>query len=175
MPLRLCNDMRWQVFTIFIASFVVFVSRSPLVESIHLTGTFKTDEFFKFIARFGFQPTDIHSRSSTYGYIYGNITIVDKEYFQNVTTTEMPLITLAVMDYTYFVDYYNRRLIRPRADACSMMFEKIQKIAFFLDCGETNKEDFIRRVPCNTNSLCADEDKPSNVISGHQFTYTIRF
>lgn len=143
------------------------------LNAVHLQGTFKTNEFFKFITRFGFQPTDVHDEL-TAGYIYGNITIIDKDYFGNYSQNEIPSITLVMLDYNYFIDYYNRRLIRPRTAACSMMFEKIDKIAYYRDCHESGREDFIRRIPCENNKLCPDEDTAENVIPGYQFTFKIR-
>lgn len=152
-------------------SLIVLVS---LASAIHLKGTFKTNQFFKFISRFGFQPTDLHDEQSTQGYIYGNITLIDKDYFSNYSYQDIPSITLAVIDYNYFIDYYNRRLVRPRSSACSMMFEKIDKMAFFYECNEKGKEDFIRRIPCESGKLCVDEDTAERVIKNYQFTYKIR-
>ena len=150
------------------------------VHAIYLKGTFDTNDFFKFITRFGFQATDMHDEYSTQGYIYGNITIIDKNNLnsivlnKNESNEQTPFITLAVMDYNYFIDYYNKRRIKPRDSACSMMFEKIDKIAYFYECNERGREDFIRRVPCPSNDLCVDEDNKENVITGHQFTFKIR-
>ena len=55
-----------------------------------------------------------------------------------------------------------------------MMFEKIDKIAYYRDCHESGREDFIRRIPCENNKLCPDEDTAENVIPGYQFTFKIR-
>lgn len=143
---------------------------------LHLKGTFNTNDFYKFLTRFGIQSTDTHDASSTLGYIYGNISIVNTVNL-NLTQNQLPpnlQIMLTVMDYNYFIDYYNNRRIMPRSVACPMMFEKIDKTAYFYGCNEKGKQDFIRRVPCPENKLCIDEDNQKNVIEGHQFTYKIQ-
>lgn len=149
------------------------------IHSLHITGSFNTNDFFKFITRFGIQPTDMHNDVSTRGYIYGNITISPDD----PSTTQMlnddkqhnALIMLTVMDYTNFIDYYNKRVILPRSVACSLMFEKIDKVAYFYECNEEGQQDFIRRVPCPVGKVCVDEEaRPINVISGNQFTFKIQ-
>ena len=125
------------------------------------------------LVRFGFQKTDSHEELSTTGYIYGNITLIDNER-KSGQILPGHLVTLAVMDYTYFIDYYNSHLIKPRSLACSMMFEKINEKAFFIDCNERGKLDFIRRVPCPSGKLCIDEDKKENVFANYQFTFRLR-
>jgi len=145
-------------------------------ECLHLKGTFKTDEFFKFLTRFGSQTTDMHDRLSTRAYIYGNISLIDTRNLNILPTDQMPqdlLIMLTVMDYNYFIDYYNKRRIAPKSVGCSMMFENIDKTAYFYECNEKGTQDFIRRVPCQKNNLCVDEDNKMNVIPNHQFTFKI--
>lgn len=142
-----------------------------VISCIHLKGTFKTDDFFKFITRFGFQKTDVHNEEVTTGYIYGNISVIHEG---NRSIPVDSLISLGVMDYNYFIDYYNKRRIKPKSSACTLMFEKINKIAYFFECNEKGREDFIRRVPCPNNKLCIDEDNQYNVIEKNQFTFRIR-
>ncbi len=160
-------------FSLVLLILLAIIINNNQTKAIHITGNFKTNQFFKFITRFGFQPTDLHDTNSTQGYIYGNVTIKEKDYFQNYTTNEMPLITLAILDYKHFIDYYNKRLIRPRSDACSLMFEHINVMAYFYECNEQGKEDFIRRIPCN-DKYCPEEDKNSVINGNHQFTFKIR-
>lgn len=143
--------------------------------SLHLSGTFNTNEFFKFITRFGIQSTDMHD-ITTRGYIYGNISIIDSTGLKLNKSQPLPnnlLIMLTVMDYNYFIDYYNHRRIMPKSIACPMMFEKIAKTAYFFECNENGKQDFIRRVPCQSD-FCVDEDRKENVIPGYQFTFKIQ-
>lgn len=110
---------------------------------IHLQGTFSTSEFFKFIARFGFQKTDVHNEEVTTGYIYGNFTVVG---FGNQSVPKDSLITLSVMDYNYFIDYYNNRVINPRSSACDMMFEKLNKMAYFFECNEKGDISYLNAI-----------------------------
>jgi hypothetical protein len=83
--------------------------------SLHLKGTFDTNELFKFLTRFGFQSTNMHNQYSTQGHIYGNITLIDASERFNITVQNnmngsiskkaMPagsLIMLTVMDYSLF-------------------------------------------------------------------------
>jgi hypothetical protein len=95
---------------------------------LHLKGSFNTKQFFKFITRFGFESTDVHKQTLTQGYIYGNITSKQKDVKQK--------IMLSVMDYNYFIDYYNKHHFHPTDSACPMMFENIEKKAYFYECNE---------------------------------------
>ncbi|XP_073812098.1 transmembrane protein 145 [Musca autumnalis] len=137
-----------------------------VVDSTHLQGSFDTQDFFKFLVKFGFQKAESHRPQDSFGYIYGNITS-DKDFHQ-------PL-TLAVLDKSTFVDFYNNRSLSVygRELACQHMFKNIQYLAYDPDCNVHGKRDFLRRVPCPKGQLCLDEDAPSNVVAGHQFTYVI--
>lgn len=148
---------------------------------LHVRGTFNTNEFFKFVTRFGVQSTDEHNEINTRGYIYGNITLFDSTdpayNKSNPASYQFPhnsFVMLTVMDYNYFIDYYNKRHLWPKSSACSLMFEQIKKTAYFFECAEQNKQDFIRRIPCEQNKLCIDEDREINVIKNNQFTFLIR-
>lgn len=145
------------------------------VAGLHLKGTFNTNQFFKFLTRFGMQSTDTLDKYSTRGFIYGNISLVDAVNIDKTKPVPPNLqIMLAAMDVNYFNDYYNQRRIVPKSDACNLMFEKIDKKAYFFGCNEDGKLDFIRRIPCPKDQLCIDEDKQENVIPGYQFTYKIQ-
>lgn len=143
---------------------VILIDSIVLHNATHITGTFRTNEFFKLLAKFGFQKTERHSQRESYGYIYGNIT--SKEHFP------FP-ITFAVLDKHNFEPLYASRSLVNRDAACQQMFKTIDKFAFDKVCHPENKLDFLRHIPCPRNQLCEDEDKPSNVIPGHQFTYVI--
>jgi hypothetical protein len=152
---------------------VVALSKRLQTEALHLKGSFNTDDFFTFLTRFGIQATDVHDKLATRGYIYGNISIAPSDPAASREWANEPssLIMLTVMDYNYFIDYYNKRRIVPRSVACPLMFEKINKVAYFFECNENGTQDFIRRVPCPRGKLCLDED---DVISGSQFTFKIQ-
>ena len=158
---------------VFAAIFLLAVDQCA---TLHLTGTFNTKDFFKFIGRFGIQSTDVHDQLDTRGYIYGNITLlsIDSGNGESKPLPRNSLMMLTVMDYNYFINYYKNRLVVPRSAACPMMFETIKKAAFFFECAENNTQDFIRRVPCPSGRLCLDEDNEQNVIAGNQFTFKIQ-
>lgn len=139
------------------------------VDSLHLKGDFNTGEFFKFLAKFGFQKTDNHDHINTLGFIYGNITSPAFDATKHKAT-------FVVVDRQYFLDYYKERLKdgSNRDKVCNAMFEKIDTVAFNRDCKENGTEDFLRSVPCPVGKLCEDEDTPRRVVDGHQFTYAVQ-
>lgn len=53
------------------------------------------------------------------------------------------------------------------------MFSRLSSTAFDVKCNPTAKGEYLRRVPCKQGELCIDEDLPTNVIEGNQFTYVI--
>ena len=155
---------------------LVFYTCLATYQALHLKGTFNTNDYFKFITRFGLQPTDSHNPQDTQGYVYGNITLVNSVNLSPVDnlTRELPqnaLIMFTLLDYNYFIEYYSKRLVKPESTACSMMFENIGKNAYFYDCKENTNLDFIRRVPCPKTKLCPDEDDAKNVMNNFQFTF----
>lgn len=139
---------------------VCFQSTTPT----HLKGTFHTKEFFKFLIKFGFQKTDRHHKDDTHGYIFGNIT----------SKQDLPVpVTFVVLAKPYFLDYYKNRAVYDRNQACKHMFSIVNTKAFDAKCNPDGK-DYLRKIPCPKNELCADEDSPWNVVKGHQFTYVMQ-
>ena len=57
--------------------------------SLHVSGKYNYKTFFKFLAKFGFQKTNLKDKSQTQGYIYGNIT---------AQKNSSHLVSLAVLD-----------------------------------------------------------------------------
>lgn len=136
----------------------------PSIRCTHLKGTFKSDDFFKFLIKFGFQKTESHQGEATYGYIFGNIT----------STHKFPVpITFAVLDRAYFVDYYKNRVLFDRDEACKRMFSSLNIRAYDSKCSPTGR-DYLRRIPCPKGQLCVDEDRAWNVVKKHQFTYVMQ-
>nr|XP_029721356.1 integral membrane protein GPR180-like [Aedes albopictus] len=137
-------------------------------DGAHLTGSFRVDQFFRFLIKFGFQKTEKHSQqnteSDTFGYIYGNVT--------SSVNLSVP-ITLAVLDKHNFLEYYANRNNFDQDVACQRMFDKLDKVAFNSKCNKGAEADYLRRIPCERGKLCVDEDTPANVVSGNQFTYVI--
>jgi len=135
------------------------------VDSLHVTGSWQTGTFFHFLAKFGFQKTNLKDRVQTQGYIYGNITA-----HQNLTH----FVTLAVLDRGYFLEYYGNSSIPQQELACTAMFKKINSVAYDSQCFDDGQQDLLRKVPCLKGHLCSDEDKPENVVKNYQFTYAIQ-
>ena len=135
------------------------------VDSVHLKGRWQTSRFFKFLAKFGFQQTNMHDKENTQGYIYGNITSPN-----NVTMD----VQLVLVDSEYFLEYYGNVTTANKNKACPAMFHKIDTIAWDYDCNPQGREDFLRRIPCPKGHLCKDEDSPERVVRGMQFTYFIQ-
>lgn len=53
------------------------------------------------------------------------------------------------------------------------MFSRLNATAFDAKCNPNARGEYLRRVPCKEGKLCSDEDLPTNVILGNQFTYVI--
>jgi len=102
-----------------------------MVSALHVTGKWRTGTFFKFVAKFGFQKTNLKDQKQTQGYIYGNITS-----HQNLTH----FITLAVLDRGYFLEYYGNSTVQQRSVACTSMFNKINKVAYDLQCNDEGQQ-----------------------------------
>ncbi|GAB1860853.1 Transmembrane protein 145 [Camponotus japonicus] len=77
--------------------------------STHITDTFNTREFFRFLIKFGFQKTDCHRQKDSYGYIFGNVTAT--------TDIDVP-ITLTILDRDHFLEYYGNRTLMNKSIAC---------------------------------------------------------
>ncbi|XP_060520266.1 integral membrane protein GPR180 [Cylas formicarius] len=148
----------YAVVTLFVLVFVVEVSCT------HLKGTFNSRDFFKFLIKFGFQKTDRHQPEVSHGYIFGNIT--------SKTDFNVP-ITFAVLARSYFLDYYDNRVIYNKDEACKRMFKKLNTGAYDPKCSYEGR-DYLRRIPCAKGKLCEDEDNPWNVVKNNQFTYVIQ-
>lgn len=157
------SQIAQQIFYFF-AFVLVLETCLTLCEATRIIGDFHTDEFFKFIVKFGFQKAETHSQRDSFGYIYGNITSED--------SFNVP-VTLAVLDRSSFLEFYGNRSYYDRELACQRMFARIQNLAYDSDCNSHAKTDYLRKIPCPKGELCSDEDSPSNVVPGYQFTYVI--
>ena len=144
---------------------LLFLSVILPVQCLHVSGTWKTGDFFTFLAKFGVQKTDTKKVYNTQGFIYGNITSKSK--------ISKP-ITLVVVDSGYFMEFYGNATLKKGQQVCGPMFKKIDTIAFDNPCRTNGTQDFLRRIPCPRGKLCKDEDNPDNVVRGYQFTYKIQ-
>lgn len=106
------------------------------VKSTHISGTFNTKEFFRFLIKFGFQKTDRHRQKDSYGYIFGNVT--SKSDFT------IP-ITLAVLDRGHFLEYYGNRTLKDKNTACTLMFNTLNQSSYDVHCNEEG-QDFLRYI-----------------------------
>ena len=71
---------------------------------LHLTGHFDpSKDFFLFLAKFGFQKTDIVNKMDSHGYIYGNITQVQP--YKNSSDVSITIIELILSFYRRFLVY----------------------------------------------------------------------
>jgi len=154
---------RWLVWVVYLLGTLGVLP----VGALHLKGSWKASEFFLFVAKFGFQQTNLNDKTDTQGYIYGNITS------RGPANASTPPVTLVVVDSEYFLEFYGNRSRVPRSRACPAMFGKIQTIAWDARCHANGQEDFLRRIPCPKGQLCPDEDNPERVVPGYQFTYAV--
>ena len=145
---------------------LLFTFSERWIFALHLHGQYSSKEFFRLLTKFGIQKTDQHRPDETFGYIYGNITLNCPERNCSLARNMLFLI----LDYDFFVRVYNKQ----RTQSCAEMMQPIQSIAFDRQCNDLGTEDFWRRVPCQENQLCPDEDQPRNVIQHQQFTFKIR-
>lgn len=151
------------IISVILCVSIILSVHCDCANSTHITGTWNTKDFFKFLVKFGFQKTDVHRPKDSLGYIFGNVT--SKQHFNHP-------VTFAVLGRGYFLEYYGNRSIVNKEKACMKMFDKISKSAYDAQCSDTG-EDFLRKIPCVQDGLCVDEDAPANVVKGHQFTYAI--
>lgn len=158
------NCLFCRTFLHFLVLFLVLFFHRPFTECSHISGSWNTSDFFKFLVKFGFQKTIRHNQKESLGYIFGNITS---------KTPSNKTVTLTVLDRGYFLEYYGNRSVADKDLACARMFSKISTTAFDSTCYNQG-EDFLRKVPCPKGQLCSEEDVPWNVIKGYQFTYAVQ-
>ncbi|CAB4060032.1 unnamed protein product [Lepeophtheirus salmonis] len=139
---------------------------SSLVVALRIHGNFNTSNFFHFVTKFGFQKTDV--RTSERGFIFGKHILSASSWKQKV------LVTLAVLDRGYFLEYYGNKSLANKSRACETMFKKINSVSYDSSCNQDGVEDFLRSIPCTKDGLCLEEDRPENVVDGYQFTYRIQ-
>jgi len=157
-----------------LAQFLIFIwifgQLFSSTDSLHLTGTFSNKQFFKFLAKFGFQQANTNDLTNTKGYIYGRM----KPHHTTLDSHETYDMYLVVVDSQYFTEYYSIVTTdKTPQDECPAMFRSIDTIAWDRYCTSSGTEDFLRRTPCK-DSLCVEEKgAPNNVMDGEQFTFHI--
>lgn len=96
---------------------ILFVLRSDSVAPLRVCGTYKSSEFFSFLAKFGFQKTQVRDKNATQGFIFGNITakVVPRDADRSAANSSLPAsspshgVILAVLDRGYFLEFYGNR------------------------------------------------------------------
>ncbi len=64
---------------------VFMLSVVSTLEALHISGTYNPSEtFFLFLAKFGFQKTDLLDRDDTQGCIYGNISLAQANHQSSI-------------------------------------------------------------------------------------------
>lgn len=148
----------------FLLLLICLLTNFTYTSCLHLKGTWDTSNFYKFLAKFGFQKTDPGLLADTQGFVYGNIT---------AESGKTNYFTLVLVDSEYFMEFYGNQSIETDK-SCRKMFAKIDTIAYDNPCNGHGTEDFLRKIPCPNNKLCVDEDNPNHVLSGYQFTYRVQ-
>jgi len=108
------------------------------------------------------------NEENTKGFIYGNVTLSDGSTISineknRVSMFIVPdsLIKTILVDSMYTV-------------SCGTMLSNISQFAFEQKCMTAGKRsDLLRWIPCPRDKLCPEEDNPSLVIPGYQFTFRI--
>lgn len=136
----------------------------PHATCIHLKGTWKTDDFFFFLIKFGFQKTDLHNPYSS-GYVYGNMTSDNAKLAK--------FATFVMLDYESFIEYYQRRSPRDKGTACQIMFEKLA-VDKCDKQPEAKKTEYITKVPCPKGKRCANPGSEADFVYGSQFSYQVK-
>ena len=157
---RIFSLFSFSFWSLNLLTFLCVLSLAPApTEALHLQGVWRSDDFFLFLAKFGFQKTDPRDLTNTQGIIYGQVlprTNADPHQQQNKKVSFMPNLTLVLVDSEYFMEYYGNRT-SSNPSRCRHMFNKIDTIAFDYQCKPKGQEDFLRKVPCQENQLCIDE------------------
>ena len=127
-----------------------FFSLPTAMLGLHIRGEFQSSDFFSFLAKFGFQRTDVANSNATLGFIFGNVSLVvddedddDDSGGKNDNAKDLA-VTLAVLDRSYFLEYYGNRSLFDKTKACRRMFERVSDAAYDAVCQNEGQQDFLR-------------------------------
>ncbi|RWS04134.1 Integral membrane protein GPR180-like protein [Dinothrombium tinctorium] len=152
-----------------------FVFTALLIEPIaglNVNGVWSpSNDGFAIIGRFGFGKADIHRKTDSYGYIFGNI-----------TSASHPLDTQRKASLVLLSRDTFLRLYGPESDQsvnhsslCGSFVAEIDKYAYDAKCKGDNDRDILRYAPCKKGGLCEGGFASSNpLVSGYQFTFVIQ-
>lgn len=144
------------------------------VDCLRVRGSYSSREFFKFVAKFGFQRTSNDDRIRTRGYIFGNISLTASQQKKGIYSDPSTQPKLVVLDGQYMVDVLSNFRIRPQRLACEQMMNRVSSVAWDAECNANGVQDLSRSVPCAPGRLCPDEDTPANVVPRSQFTFVLQ-
>ncbi|OON24016.1 hypothetical protein X801_00071 [Opisthorchis viverrini] len=168
-------------------SLCLFILLLHPLAALHLQGSWKPSQRYRFLTKFGFQRTQVDELEATRGYVYGSVKLSEEQAGANVSN----LATLVLVDSEFILDLYGNAtepvwlqntsgITRDQLawmvenERCRRMFSKIDAIAWHKTCAPNGQLDLIRAVPCSAGKFCAEEDNSARVITNSQFTYTVQ-
>jgi len=82
--------------TFLTISYLTFSVLLCCTNALHIEGTFNPkEEFFHFLAKFGFQKTELRRRDDSQGFIYGNITLLNQnETLSGISSIKSSLLVI---------------------------------------------------------------------------------
>jgi hypothetical protein len=133
------------------------------------------------VARFGVQKSDIHHKEDTYGYVFGNVTLVhhNKDQKRPLKSAALVLVNrnLFLKIYGLYNEYKNEDKIiknnKTSNNLCRRIFDVIDSVAYDEKCNAANQLDTIRYVPCIEGALCDGAFHTQQIVQNYQFTYVI--
>ncbi|XP_070578343.1 integral membrane protein GPR180-like [Ptychodera flava] len=150
--------------------FVIFLLVGRSVTAEHVTGEWKTTEFYHFLTQFGFQRANPHDVKGSSGYIYGNITLKQGDFYE----PNYKFVAASEEYWYYYIDQYQQKESKQNNHTCRDMFKHIDHVAYDKTCLPNGTVDMMRTIPCPVNELCYDDQGGKHlVIPGYQFTIQI--
>jgi hypothetical protein len=133
------------------------------------------------VARFGVQKSDIHHKDDTYGYVFGNVTLVHHNKDQKRPLKSAALVLVNRNLFLKIRGLYNNnknedKIIKNNKTSnnlCRPIFDIIDSMAYDEKCNDANQLDIIRYVPCIEGALCDGAFRSSQIVQNYQFTYVI--
>ncbi|CAJ0938014.1 unnamed protein product, partial [Mesorhabditis belari] len=154
-----CDGVKWL--------FVVCLSlQFSSTLTVHVKGIWKPGEQnIQVITKFGFQQTDNRHPRTSRGFIYGNITGVqrpgdDPLLFVIISQANIGLLHSEDSNY---------------GKSCSSIMQEIASNGFESRCKPKGTADIFRWVPCPAGKICEEEDPDNSttLIPGYQMTMQI--
>ena len=150
---------------------LLLVCESEPVAALRVSGTYKSSEFFSFLAKFGFQKTQVRDKNATQGFIFGNITAraAGTDAAGNGTNSSLPStalangVILAVLDRGYFLEFYGNRSLFDKHKVRDIRFSVVSAHSLddhFMTCSlQACSKMFAKVSLAAYNSRCFYEGK----------------